>query len=361
MSTKPSASTTTETDPNPPPALLPNLPYDIGLQCIARVPRSHHPHLSLVSKQWKSLLQSPIFFSTRLNLNSTQTHFYLNFRIHCTHFKWYVLHPNPRLVFQVPQMPFDAIGSAYAVLGPKIFVIGGSIADIPSKHMWVFDARFNRWERGPNMRVGREFAAAGVVNGKVYVLGGCLVDTWARSTNWAEVFDPEIGSWATVPSPIEVRDKWMHASAVMGDRIYAMADRGGVVFDPREKLWSGVSTELDLGWRGRGAVVDGVLYCYDYLGKIRGFDEEEDKWKEVRGLEKGLPKFLCGATMANVGGRLVVVWEAKINSKETQISCAEIEVRKDDNGDLLGTIVWSAVILSVPSGSSIVHCAGVVV
>ena len=44
------------------------------------------------------------------------------------------------------------------------------------------------------MRVGREFAAAGVLNGKIYVIGGCLVDTFARSTNWAEVFDPVLGS-----------------------------------------------------------------------------------------------------------------------------------------------------------------------
>ena len=107
--------------------------------------------------------------------------------------------------------------------------------------------------------------------------------------------------------------------------------------------------------------MDGVLYCYDYLGKIRGFDVKEGLWKELKGLEKGLPKFLCGATMANVGGNLVVLWEGKGNGKEMEISCAEIAIQKCSDGGLRGSIVWSDVILSVPIGSAIVHCLAVAV
>lgn len=253
------------------------------------------------------------------------------------------------------------IGSTFAVLGPKIYVIGGSVNDISSPNVWVFDCRFNVWEAGPRMRVAREFAAAGVVDGRIYVMGGCLVDTWAKSANWAEVFDPAIGRWATVASPIEIRDKWMHANAVIRGKVYAMADRGGVVFDPKEAAWGSVPSVLDLGWRGRAAVVGEVLYCYDYLGKITGYDVERDMWKEVKGIDKGLPKFLYGATMTNVGGKLVVVWEGrgKGKGKEMEIWCAEIEVRKDGDEGLSGSIVWSGVILLVPMGSSIGHCLAV--
>lgn len=209
------------------------------------------------------------------------------------------------------------------------------------------------------MRVGREFAAAGTVGGKIYVMGGCLVDNWARSINWAEVFDPVIGSWATLPSPIEVKEKWMHSSAVLNGRIYAVADRGGVVYDVVGGRWGNVPKRLDLGWRGRAAVVDGVLYCYDYLGKIRGYDVGEDVWLELRGVEKGLPKFLCGATMMNLNGRLCVVWEQKLAGKEMEIMCAEIKVWRDGSGGLSGSVLWSDVILLVPQGSSIVHCLAV--
>lgn len=210
------------------------------------------------------------------------------------------------------------------------------------------------------MRVGREFAAAGAVQNKIYVIGGCIVDTWARSKNWAEVFDIKTGVWESVSSPVEVREKWMHASAVIDDEIYAMADRGGVKYDTKSNDWESVESELDLGWRGRACVIGGVLYCYDYLGNIRGFDVKEKVWKELKGVEKGLPRFLCGATMANFGGKLVVVWEGKGGGgKEMEIWCAEIEVEKGRDGELWGKIEWVDVVLNVPSGSSIVHCLAV--
>lgn len=156
----------------------------------------------------------------------------------------------------------------------------------------------------------------------------------------------------------------MHASAANNGRVYAMGDRGGVVYDVRKKTWEIVCSQLDNGWRGRACVVRGVLYCYDYLGKIRGFDFEEGMWKELKGLEKGLPKFLCGATLADFGGYLVVVWEedrsGRRKGKGMQIWCAEIKVRKDEEcRDLVGEICWSGCVLNVPVEASIVCCLSV--
>ncbi|XP_074324858.1 F-box/kelch-repeat protein SKIP6-like isoform X3 [Apium graveolens] len=293
------------TDP-PPQPLIPNLPNDISLQCIARIPRPHHPYLSLISKSFHSTLHSPEFFATRCLLNSTQQSLYLNIRVNSS-FKW-----------------------------------------------------FGKWEIGAKMRVCREFAAAGVVNGRIYVMGGCVGDNFVKSSNWAEVYDPGVGVWKAVESPVEVRDKWMHASCVLDGRIYAMADRGGVVYNVGNGEWRrSVPKRLDLGWRGRAAVAGGVMYCYDFLGKIRGYDVERDRWKELRGVERSLPKFLCGATMASLNGNLCVVWERKGGKNEVEIICAEIEVGKDEDGGLSGVVLWSDVVLRVPFGSSVVHCLSV--
>ncbi|KAG6767247.1 hypothetical protein POTOM_028441 [Populus tomentosa] len=211
------------------------------------------------------------------------------------------------------------------------------------------------------MRISREFAAAGVVDGRIYVIGGCVVDTWAKSRNWAEVFDPKTERWDSVDSGKDdlLREKWMHGSAVVNKRIYVMADRNGVVYEPKTKKWESVESELDLGWRGRACVVNGILYCYDYVGNIRGFDVRNGAWKELRGVEKELPRFLCGATMANVGGKLVVVWERKGNVKEMEVWCAEIEVEENGEGELRGRVEWCDVVHKVPIGSSIVHCLAV--
>ncbi|PHT32097.1 hypothetical protein CQW23_28434 [Capsicum baccatum] len=71
-------------------------------------------------------------------------------------------------------MPVKSIRSDFAVLGSKIYVIGGSISEIPSNNVWVFDCRFNYWEMGPRMRIGREFVMTSIVNGKIYVMGDVI-------------------------------------------------------------------------------------------------------------------------------------------------------------------------------------------
>lgn len=340
--------------------LIPNLPDDVSVQILARVPRSHHPYLSLVSKSWLSIIKSPELFRTRSLLRASECSLYLNLRFDSS-FHWYCEQTlqSKRSLVPLPPLPQSRIGPSTSVLGHKIYMIGGSINDIPSNDIWVFDCRFNKWEIGPKMRVSREFSAAENWGGKIYVIGGCVVDNWARSINWAEVFDPESGSWAAIPSAIEVRDKWMHASAMIGSKLYAMADRGGVVFDVGCEEWGNVPKRLDMGWRGRAAVVGNVLYCYDYLGKIQGYDVEMDVWKELRGIEKGLPNFLCNSTMVNLDGKLCVVWEGKGSGKEVDILCAEIEVKKDSDGGLSGKLLRLDVILVVPKGASIAHCLAV--
>lgn len=350
----------------PPPAagppLIPTLPDDVAIQILARTPRMSHPNLSLVCSSWRSLLRSPHFFAARAGLGLADPFLFVSIRIHASSLHWFLLPTDalPRALRPLPPIPVPALGSAAVAAGPRIFVLGGSVNEIPTPNVWVFDARLWAWSPGPCMRVSREFPAAGVVaGGGVYVMGGCLVDSWARSASWAEVLLPGAAGWAPVASPAAIRERWMHGSAVLAGKVYAMADRGGVVFDPEDDSWGLAPKHLDLGWRGRAAVVDGVLYCYDYLGKIRGYLVERDEWKELKGIGKELPRFLCGASLANVGGRLVVVWEGKERGREVDVWCAEIQVSKDGLGELKGSVVWSEKAFAVPKGSSIVHCVAV--
>ncbi|KAJ0451852.1 putative F-box domain, kelch-type beta propeller, F-box-like domain superfamily [Helianthus annuus] len=304
---RPSPPPTTTPHPPPPPTpLIPHLPDDISIQCIARVPRTHHPTLSLVSKLWHSTIRSQHFFTTRSLLHITQPSLYLNIR-HNSTFQYY-FHANPNnpnhklSPFPHPPVPIHPVGPAYAVLGSKIYLIGGSVNDIPLNTVWVLDCKINKWEVGPRMRVGREFAAAATVGGKIYVMGGCVVDNRLKAVNWAEVYDPEVGEWGPVGSlEVEGKDKWMHACAVIDGRIYAMADRGGVVYDVVGREWGRVPKRLDLGGGGGGGV----------------------------------------------GGKVM------------DVMCAEIDVRKDEDGGLSGSVLWVDVILSVPVGSSILHCMAV--
>ncbi|TXG61258.1 hypothetical protein EZV62_012621 [Acer yangbiense] len=358
--------------PPPHPVLIPTLPDDIAINCLARIPRSHHPILSLVSKPICSLLSSSLLYTTRSLLSCDHHFLYLCLRIPTNpSLLFFTLHQSPYPttttrrhilvpVPPIPSMPQSVISSTFAVEGHRIYVFRGSVNDVPSPHVWALDCRVHAWEPAPKMCVRREFPTAGVIGGRIYVIGGCLVGTWSWSRNWAKVFNSKTSSWNPVSSQIETRKKWMHASAVIDDKMYAMADRGGMKYNPENQSWESVETEVDLGWRGRGCVVDGVLYCYDYLGKIRGFNMKKGEWRELKGVE-GLLWFLCGATMTNLGGKLVVVvWEENGGSgKEMGIRYAEIVVERGRDGELWGKIGWSDVVPSVPKGSSIVHCIAV--
>ncbi|XP_021887604.1 F-box/kelch-repeat protein SKIP6, partial [Carica papaya] len=275
----PSSSSTTSSSAEPPTPLLlsliPSLPNDVALNCLARIPRCYHPTLSLVSKSIRSAVFSPQLYTTRSLLNCTQHFLYLSIRLPTSRsFIWYSLFQYPptptsgrKNIVLAPVSPIpppSLIGSAFVSVGPFIYVIGGSINDVPSTHVWVLDCRFNIWHAAPNMRVGREFAAAGLVGDKIYVIGGCVADTWTRSKNWAEVFDLKKESWEPVVSnSVENREKWIHASAVIEGKIYSMGDRNGVVYEPSKEMWEEAEGELDLGWRGRACVIGEVLYCYD--------------------------------------------------------------------------------------------------
>lgn len=213
------------------------------------------------------------------------------------------------------------------------------------------------------MLASREFAAAGVISGRIYAVGGCL----PANDFWAEEFDPETEEWKPVPSPPAIREKWMHGNAVIGGKLLAMSDHGGVVFEPaldttktneaQWKAWGPVPTTLDLGWRGRAAAVGEILYSYDFLGKIKGYDLGKDVWITVEGADRDLPKFLHGAALANFGEMLCLVWEKRGRSKEMEIICAGIRVFKTNNGGLQGSVEWSETItLAIPKRSLVTHC-----
>ena len=83
------------------------------------------------------------------------------------------------------------------------------------------------------MSVAREFAATGLILGRIYVMGGCP----PGCSSWAEVFDPRTNVWDPVPSPLDKRYKWMHGNVVLSEKLYCVADMGGIVFDPRRLSW----------------------------------------------------------------------------------------------------------------------------
>src|SRR2546423_12684555 len=92
------------------------------------------------------------------------------------------------------------------------------------------------WQTRAPMPVSRQELATGVLNGKVYVVGGYDAD--AHSTATVQVYNPTTDTGTLAQAlPIAVNH---NAAAVAGGEIFNLRAGGGgkVCFDPKNKSWA---------------------------------------------------------------------------------------------------------------------------
>ena len=172
-----------------------------------------------------------------------------------------------------PAMPSNRYGAAVGVINGKIYVAGGLDydGDYTSTSVIAYDPIAGTWVPKANMPSGVRFAAAGVIDGKLYVAGG---DQTTPSTGQMitalQVYDPATDTWTTkAPVPITTE---LSASGLINGKLYVV---GGAcswgscagteypavqVYDPTADTWS-TDTPLPTPMQSRaGAVVNGTLY-----------------------------------------------------------------------------------------------------
>jgi N-acetylneuraminic acid mutarotase len=156
-------------------------------------------------------------------------------------------------------------GSAIAAeVGGKIYVIGGAATMEGSKDPFftafgparvlgtndVYDPATNKWESRNPMSVPRNHAFSGVVNGKIYVIGGRTGHAFilsATNTNVVEEYDPVSNMWS-IPKERMPTARSGGASGTDGRRIYVAggevtttalvgAYRAVQAYDPATNSW----------------------------------------------------------------------------------------------------------------------------
>ena len=156
-------------------------------------------------------------------------------------------------------------GSAIAAeVGGKIYVIGGATTMEGSKDPFftafgparvlgtndVYDPATNKWESRNPMSVPRNHAFSGVVNGKIYVIGGRTGHGFilsATNTDVVEEYDPASNMWS-IPKERMPTARSGGASGTDGRRIYVAggevtttelvgAFRAVEAYDPATNSW----------------------------------------------------------------------------------------------------------------------------
>ena len=136
----------------------------------------------------------------------------------------------------LPPLPGKRGAAVAAEVGGKIYVIGGATTTEGSKDPFfsffgpsrvlgtneVYDPATNKWESRAPMSVPRNHAFSGVVNGKIYVIGGRTGHGFilsATNTDVVEEYNPISNTWS-VPKERMPTARSGGASGSDGRRIY---------------------------------------------------------------------------------------------------------------------------------------------
>ncbi|KAJ4898717.1 F-box/kelch-repeat protein [Raphanus sativus] len=376
LSTRTSSSDSNAEEPpkklhNHAPPSLSQLPDEITLSCLARVPRCYYPSASLVSTTLRRLIASPQIYAERSLLRRTEHVLYVALRPYCTQtLRWYTLNliePNfgqeesgsvvkHRLVPapSFPSVPYWGISTV--AVGSEIYFLGGCVDGSFVSTAFVVDCPSYTCRSLPSMKQERGCAAAGIVDGKLYVMGGCD----PLSSNWVEAFDLKTQTWETVTWGLynnveEVYEKTIRSFA-MDDKICIMDRNSSFVYDPKEG-----SLESDLllntRWRVGSCVIDDKMYSFDLENKLWEFDPVSRVWSQVKGLEDFSVERCDVSKMASYGGKIAIL--CNLDRRSTEIWYTEIGLERREGGEVWGTILCSSLVLASDGFSTIVRSLSV--
>ncbi|KAI3836540.1 hypothetical protein MKX03_031406 [Papaver bracteatum] len=330
------------------PRLIPTLPDEISIQILARLPRIYYLKGKAVSRSWRSAIMSSELYDLRKEFGKTEEWLYILTKVEDEKLSWHAFDPWSQAWQRLPPMPDIAYGEedkrvfsgladvlrswlgrrcpldrlpfcgcAIGAVDGCLYVLGGFSKASAVKCVWRFDPILNSWSEVESMSVGRAYCKTGILNNKLFVVGGVSRGRGGLTPlQSAEVLDPRTGIWSEVPSMPFSRAQ-MLPTAFLADMLKPIAtgmtsyrgklcvpqslyswpffvDVGGEIYDPLTNSWSEMPSGMGEGWPARQAgtklsvVVDGELYALDPStsldsGKIKIYDHQEDVWKVVIG------------------------------------------------------------------------------
>ena len=324
-----------------------SVPDEIGANCLARVSKSEYSSLSTVSKSFQSLLSSPEIYAARSEIGAAEPRLCLrckSLRKGKRFHRWYNLRflrncdDDERIIkgsalvsegeIQINRelrlVPVKLSSSsaprrskeAFLAVGSEIYQFGG-ITNNKGKRcrsVRVFDCRSNTQRRAPSMSMKREGAKACLLDGSIYVMGGCR-----KRECWGEVFDLKSQTWSMelLPSPTGDDDVFdcKFELLVLGSRIHLITELNKYAYDPKQGRW----LLLDMGLKDLKYILElGKVWCVldnlvflEFRDSLWWYDLSSGKWLEVEGLTDLLYiKVECLYRMiqlVNYGGKLVIV------------------------------------------------------
>ncbi|KAG0488778.1 hypothetical protein HPP92_007589 [Vanilla planifolia] len=320
--------------------LLPGLPDDIALDCIAKIPQRFCPFLRPVCRRWRDLLTSSSFRRHRERIGTAED---LIFLVQALVDAGGFLSSSatgdskgqnkPSSVDLRPpvyalSMYSTSDGSWHRLSSPepvpmfaqctvvdeKLVLIGGwnpTTLD-PVADVRILDLTTGEWRKGAPMSTARSFFACARVGGRIYVAGGH--DGMKNALRTAEMYDLAADVWEEIPAMADERDECR--GVAVGGKFWAVSgyrtetqgrfDTAGECYDPASGQW----VKVEGVWSEEGGTASffacegcDVLCCVDRRG-VREYRAAKGWW-ELAPAPAGMKGSAC-ATAIRGGGEVFV-------------------------------------------------------
>ncbi|MCY8009682.1 DUF1668 domain-containing protein [Bacillus haynesii] len=192
-------------------------------------------------------------------------------------------------------LPEARVNASSGVVDGKIYIIGGgSTEQSYEKSTFMYDPKTNEWTRKADMPTPRGGAATVTIDHKIYVMGGLSEE---GRVNTVEVYDTKTDTWDKIedlPFDKAIRENYLYAGAI-GKKIYVVGFGASSYYaytysyDLETKKWE---KKEDLKFRnevraGDSAVVNNKLYVFGgnnyLLREVYEFDPVSDSWTAKKG------------------------------------------------------------------------------
>ena len=210
-------------------------------------------------------------------------------------------------------------GPSVGVINGLMYVVGGCITSDCrigiTNQLEIYDPVANSWSFGASMPTARVGTAAGVIGGKLYVTGGTQACPPCTTTNATEIYDPIANSWTTGAVIPTTRESM--SGAVANGMLYAIGGYerdisalvGTVsVYNPALDSWSTGSPMPTARSVAAADVINGNIYVVGgYAGSPVAINESynpsSDSWTE----QAPMPTARSGAGGSVVNSTLYVI------------------------------------------------------
>ncbi|WFE27730.1 S8 family serine peptidase [Solwaraspora sp. WMMD791] len=205
--------------------------------------------------------------------------------------------------------------NAAVVLDGIVYSIGGGTHLGTTRQAWAYDLAADSWQRLPDLPRDRGKPAVAAVDGKVYVFGGW--DTEFRPQSAVDVFDPATGVWQTLAGVTNPAPRAAAAAVVVEGLIYLVggcrdelcrASADVLAFDPTTGTFRArADYPHEVAWHACGAI-DLRIYCAggfshdgDYADTL-AYDPDTDRWSA----RAAMPEHVTSMAYSVAAGRLVL-------------------------------------------------------